>query len=404
MLKKRLKVKYKRKKKVIFIYGRNYDSYFPEKDDKYFYLAGHAGYIARKFKQQFPDYDVENWRCDKFVDGVMTKNVENVTCKIFPSKKVPFLNEFSYKLFQNLKDEIKNHNIIIHHSGLHNRRLWLLIFAFPKTPIVATQFGDVSPFLKKKNNKLKIIANHIEKLIGVFFTRKLKHIFVASNKEISLLKYKYKIQEDKISFPEIGTDLNLFKQMDKNDCRRKLNLPVNSKILLYIGRFDAQKGLDIILEILLVLKKKYNDLRIILIGYRKNDKYLDYVKKIKIAYYYSYIPYEELPYYHNASDVFVKPVFNKVGANSVGANIIETLCCDTPVCSPSLKQIPFNGIFGEIPKDKSDFFKKIVKILDNPNNYLNCGSKIREVYGWNSYLKIIEKAYQKLFKKYYGKS
>lgn len=77
MLRKKLKANHKIKKKVIFIYGRNYGSYFPEKDDGYFYLAGHTGYIAKKFKERFPDYDVENWRCDKFVDGLVIKIFPN---------------------------------------------------------------------------------------------------------------------------------------------------------------------------------------------------------------------------------------------------------------------------------------------------------------------------------------
>ena len=210
------------------------------------------------------------------------------------------------------------------------------------------------------------------------------------------LKYKYKIQKNKITFPEIGSDIELFRPMEKKACRKKLNFPIKSIILLYIGRFDDSKGLNIILEVLPELTKIYNNLKIVLIGYRDNDKYLNVVKKINIAYCYSYIPYNELPYYHNAADVFIKPAFNSVGANSVGANIIEALFCDTPVCSPNLKQISFNGNFGEIPLDKNDFVKKTIKILDNPKNYLNCGKKIREFYNWNNYLKKIENVYNKI--------
>src|SRR5690606_1990485 len=48
--------------------------------------------------------------------------------------------------------------------------------------------------------------------------------------------------ESKILVAPNGTDLSLFRPRDKDQMRRKYNLPIAAKIVLFVGRFVENKG------------------------------------------------------------------------------------------------------------------------------------------------------------------
>ena len=393
MLKMKLKGKNKNKTKIIFIYGRNYKTFFPDTKGEQYYLAGHSGYIARKLVENFPRYEIENWRMDLFAKKVEKKNTQNVLCKVYPSFKIPVFTELSLKFLIDLKIESIKNQVIIHHSHIYVKRLFLLKILFPTIPFVASHFGGKPPIVKnKKDLKSKILIS-----MNKFAHKNINNFFMASQSAINDLRRISGVDKDKIQFPEIGTDVSMFTNINKIAARNELNMPVDHKILLFIGRFNEEKGLDIILNILPKLVAKFNNkVTLVLIGGSEKDKLFDLVQRNKNIKYYFHTDYDRLPFFHNAADVFVKPSFNNIGADSVGANVIETLCCGTPVCSPNLSELPIKGNYGEIPKDEDDFLFKVIKILENPEKYMNFNSSIRNLYSWESYTKKIDNVYSRI--------
>jgi len=81
-----------------------------------------------------------------------------------------------------------------------------------------------------------------------------------------------------------GVDLDLFRQMDKEWCRKKLNLPHDKKIVFFpASPGNKQKGFDILKEALLLLGRK--DVHLLTGGN---------------------ILHQDMPYYMSASDVVIQ--------------------------------------------------------------------------------------------------
>lgn len=139
-----------------------------------------------------------------------------------------------------------------------------------------------------------------------------------------------------------GVDTNLFKPLDKYECRKSLGLPVDSIILGYLGRlskFDPFMAYDTLRQI----KKRSNHKNIILVvsGGRKKTKpvivkddfiYLGYLQRIQI------------PKFLNSCDIFFNPVAGI--CEGFGLTIIEAMSCGLPILSTS-----WNGYSETIPKD-----------------------------------------------------
>lgn len=74
-----------------------------------------------------------------------------------------------------------------------------------------------------------------------------------------------------------GIDKNLFKQIDRNSARKKLKLPLKSKIIVYIGHLEKLKGADILLDSFNKVRGFYPDACLLLSG--KIEKGIDIRQK-----------------------------------------------------------------------------------------------------------------------------
>ena len=100
-------------RKIIHIYTRNYNSYFPKPDDPKYYLAGWASLQAKELKKKWPVVDQEIWRLEKEVSEIQTKTVNNVLCKLFPAKNRHFkFGIFPLTFMRALKKEAAINQVI----------------------------------------------------------------------------------------------------------------------------------------------------------------------------------------------------------------------------------------------------------------------------------------------------
>ena len=57
-----------------------------------------------------------------------------------------------------------------------------------------------------------------------------------------------------------------FDQVKKNLIKKKLDIPINSKIILYIGRLDPDKGIKLLINSFVKLSSKFEDLILLIVG------------------------------------------------------------------------------------------------------------------------------------------
>ena len=152
-------------------------------------------------------------------------------------------------------------------------------------------------------------------------------------------------------FPN-GTNLRVFKKLNKVECRKKMHLPLDLFIVICVGQFVERKGQKRLLEAIDVLN--YDKIGTIFIG--KGDDTLEH----KSIVYKGTVENDLLPYYLNAADVFVLPTLNEGCCNS----IVEALACGLPIISSDK---PFNH----------DILNADNSLLVDPND-INCISKAIE--------------------------
>lgn len=144
----------------------------------------------------------------------------------------------------------------------------------------------------------------------------------------------YGAREDSITVIPAGVDLALFHPGDKAKARRRLGLSPESKLLLFAGRLDPIKGVDILLNSMTCLNDVSN-LHLLVAGGDtvsggEMDRLVAMAGELGIADKVTFlgtVEHERMPLFYNAADVCVVPSYHE----SFGLAALEALACGTPV-------------------------------------------------------------------------
>lgn len=183
-----------------------------------------------------------------------------------------------------------------------------------------------------------------------------KRTWLAAKKIVVLTSYikndlvKQGIAKDNILVAPDGVDLNQFAvQIDKNEARIKLNLPLDKKIILYSGSFNLNnwfdwKGIDIILAAAKLFSS--NDYLFVLVGGEdKENELLKSRNSLTNVRLISHQPQKIIPYYLKAADILLLP--NKKGnlnseEHTSPLKLFEYMASGAPIIAsdlPSLREI-----------------------------------------------------------------
>ena len=176
-------------------------------------------------------------------------------------------------------------------------------------------------------------------------------IVVSTQQEKDELVRHYGAQPHKIPVVPAGVDLDLFRPVDKGQARQRLGLR-ERKIILYVGRIEPIKGLDVLINAMALLEDA-DDTRLLIVGGKLGqDRELDRLKSMaadlgigeKVTF-TGAVEQAQLPDYYSAADVFVLPSYSE----SFGLAALEAMACATPVVVSrvgGLKTIVRNGVTG----------------------------------------------------------
>ena len=137
----------------------------------------------------------------------------------------------------------------------------------------------------------------------------------------------------KVSLVPCGVDLEVFRPLDQKSVRSRLGLN-GEKILLYVGRVEPIKGLDLLVETAAQMDST-EGVRMMVVGADVNgDREMHRVKQLakerdmedKIDF-VGQIDHDDLVLYYNAADVCVVPSYYE----SFGLVALESMACGTPV-------------------------------------------------------------------------
>lgn len=189
----------------------------------------------------------------------------------------------------------------------------------------------------------------------------------------------------------------VFYSRDKTASRKKLGLPGSGFIILFVGRFIFDKGVDILLKA--SEKLRYPAL-FVFAGSGSIEKDVNYYaihkKNVRNV---GVITRENLPFYYSAADVSVIPskISERIYTEGIPRVMVESFSCGTPVVSTSaggLKTYMNTNVGFIISPDVTSLVNKLRWIMKNrnvlPSMSHHCMELSHSEFSMERNLKIIE--------------
>lgn len=239
-------------------------------------------------------------------------------------------------------------------------------------------------FLKKaiqKNRKEKESKERLK--IEREIMKKADYLITSTPWEKQQIVSFNNVDPAKIKVIPCGVDLSLFKPIPMRKAKRFLGLSAEKEFILYVGRIDAIKGIDVLIKAFDYLLKKYlkqeKDLGLIIIGgeidlnIREENREWQRLKKMvknlglqeRVAF---WGPQRQdlLPYFYSAAQALILPSRYE----SFGMVALEAMACGTTVIASDVGGLPFTIKNGEngflIPKgDWVCLAEKILEVVEN---------------------------------------
>jgi D-inositol-3-phosphate glycosyltransferase len=158
-------------------------------------------------------------------------------------------------------------------------------------------------------------------------------IICFSSLEKKVLIENYNILPPKILSSSPGFDSNLFFKISKEKSREKINLHIKDKLILFVGRLDFLKGLDIAINTIVIIKKFHPNIKLGIVGGDYGSEAQKIIEKdlnknnlTDNIIWFGSIDHQKLNYIYNASNIVIIPSRSE----SFGMVALEALASKTP--------------------------------------------------------------------------
>ncbi len=360
--------------------------------------------VAFQLKKYYPKLKIEAWTLEKNYKKEKRKNVKKIKFRIFPTNiSIRHSMEISLKMLKALKKEIKNseknnEKLIIHFHEYHTWQTYLILSLIKKhknLKIIGQHHGARSPFkniIKYKRLFLFLPLIILMQASEYFLFRHIDFFYYQSKEEENYLKKI--VSKSKIRFQTIGINNEYFRYVNKKYAKKKLNLDLNKKYILYLGRIKTTKGIKELLDAFKEIKNK--NIKLLLVGegvdFKKYKKYseeenIENIKFIGPKY------GKEKILYLSACDIFVLPSYTE-GASVA---VMEAMAKNLQIITTNVGGLPktlMNGKAGILinPYSQEEITHAINKILKKDKKDIK---KYAERFKWN---KIIKQTYHDYIK------
>jgi len=355
------------------------------------------------------------------INGVKVYYFKNLS----NSLKTNFLIDTPYALPLKIRKDIKKYDIVHIHEHRHSLAIAASYWASKNNiPYILQAHGSVMPFFQKE--KLKEI---FDKIWGFKILKNASKVFALTNVEKEQY-LKMGVEEDKIKIVPLGIDIEEYTNLPrKNNFRKKYNINEKDKLLLFVGRIHKIKGLDLLVNSIDVLNRRYcgknsneRDINEKKINERDiNEKNMENLKLAIVGPDNGFL--NELKKLINSLNLEEKviitgPLFNKDKIEAIvdcdifimpsqyesfTTSGLEAMACGKPLVLTKNNHIHTwvdnnTGISTEY--DKNDLADKIQKLLNDKKLIEKFGKnglkEIKENYNWDSIEKKINLIYEEL--------
>ena len=236
-------------------------------------------------------------------------------------------------------------------------------------------------------------------------------VICASRGEKEMLGALYGVPASRVSVVPCGVDTDAFRPADRDRARRQLGLPAKVPVVLFVGRIEPLKGIDVLLRAVSHLDGRFH---VLVIGGDGKDlarrgelamlaRDLGLDGKVSFL---DAVPHEDLPLYYNAADVCVVPSYYE----SFGLVAVEAMACGVPVVASrvgGLRETVRDGQTGYLVPwlCPEPFAERVELLLNNESLRRSLGREARaaaERYRWSEVAARVEDVYHDLVSQYRG--
>ena len=283
------------------------------------------------------------------------------------------------------------------HFHRQDRALPFLLF-FRDNPKVLTIHGMNYEWEWIRNKG--IIVGGIFMIIIKFVNKKMDKIILVDEAS----KKFCKIPSDKVVVIPVGVDTKMFKPMDKNTLREKYKFNETDKILLYVGRFKKEKGLDLLIKAFKRVKAKIPASKLVLVGDGPEKQNLfKLVNSLKLGdvQFMNTVEHGEIPMVMNCADVFALCSLYE-GMPTV---VLEALACGIPVVSTDVgdvHKVVHDNETGYIVRTRTidAIASKLIEALNYRYRLKGNCVRMAQDYSWEKIAEQIMEVYNEVQKKY----
>jgi glycosyltransferase involved in cell wall biosynthesis len=279
---------------------------------------------------------------------------------------------------------------------------WKWIFSF----VYVIEVNGLAPVELKINSAPGWWIKMVEGIEWISF--RMPDLLVTSAPQLrDILCDKYGLKSQKFLVVSNGANPEAFKVKDSIGCRKKLNLALDERYLIFIGSFRKWHGLGQIILAMVPLVSKFHDLKLLLVG---DGEELDNVKKLIAennlqdkALLFGEKPYHEIPDYINAADICLGTFTDKPGISPL--KIFEYMACGKPIISNAVGGM--DVLFGDHHIGKlvqshnpEDWAACIEEMLDHPEKMAEYGENgleaVKNIFNWGAICKKVEADLERL--------
>lgn len=230
----------------------------------------------------------------------------------------------------------------------------------------------------------------------LLLTKQADIIIATSGSDLEYIHTLYNCPLKKISSLSPGVNRKLFRPINQIKAKKFIRIDLNQKLILFVGRIDPVKGIDVLLYTIKILAQKHPHPSIALwiVGgnnikdkkdWTKEFKRLEAIRQLlKITAYVKFIgrkAREKLPYYYNAAEIVLMPSQYE----SFGQAALEAMACGTPIIITDT-----TGVSGLLDKEHSS-------LLISANNPIGLAKKIQHLLtDTNEHKKMSQEVFKKV--------
>jgi D-inositol-3-phosphate glycosyltransferase len=238
-------------------------------------------------------------------------------------------------------------------------------------------------------------------------------LIAANPDERADLVWRQHTPAEKICTIPPGVDTDLFRPRDRRQSRAQLGLPVDGRVVLFIGRIDPIKGIDTLVRSISLMAKQSSEIpTFVFVGGDLDAKGLPVgpladiandVRELGISAHCHFAgsqPQDVLPVFYSAADVVTVPSRYE----SFGLVAVEAMACGVPVVASNVGGLKFtieDGLTGLLvpPGDETALANALTSLLDDSTLSAQIQRESRlaaQRFGWEAIAQSVTHLYQRL--------